>query len=53
MNLNVILEVAITLAFLYSLLSIIVSSVSELIVYFNKKRGKFLYWALEEVVNDN
>lgn len=49
---NLILEVAISLAFMYCLLSIAVSSINEVIVYYLKERGKFLCTVLEEVLKD-
>jgi hypothetical protein len=52
MGLNTILEVAISMVFVFMLLSIIVSSVNEVIVHFLNARGKFLRNALHEVFND-
>lgn len=50
---NVILEVAISMALLYSMLSVIVSGINEYINHLTKKRGKFLLFALEEVFKDS
>ncbi len=52
MNLNIILEIAISLVFVFALLSMIVSAVNEIILHFLNFRGKFLYNALEEVFKD-
>lgn len=46
------LDVAISLAFIFFLLSVLTSAVTELIMSILAKRGKNLRWAIEEVFND-
>ncbi len=48
----ILLEVAISLAFIYLIFSIIVSGCCELWQLFTHKRGSFLYKALDDVFND-
>ncbi|HTL80560.1 MAG TPA: hypothetical protein VL651_02585 [Bacteroidia bacterium] len=49
---SILLEVIISLAFIYLIFSIIVSGICELWQMFTQKRGKFLYKSLNEVFND-
>ena len=47
-----ILDTAISLVFIYFLLSTLVTSVTELVNYLTRSRGKMLEFALQEVLND-
>jgi hypothetical protein len=52
MDVNILLEIGISLVFIYALLSIIVSSICEFILHLLNFRGKFLLQSLDEVFND-
>lgn len=53
MNFSPIIDTAISLVFIYMLLSIIVTSISEIIAQFLNTRGKMLKKALHDVLNDS